>query len=304
MSLVIIGSVAFDTIETPHGRVEKVLGGSATYSSLVASCYCPVKLVGVVGEDFTDGHRAVLESKGINLEGLETIEGGKTFFWEGRYGEDPNDRDTLVLELNVFEQFKPALPESARKAEWVFLGNIDPDIQANVLDQTGKDAYVGCDTMDYWIENKPEELRKLLKRVDILFINDSEAAQLSSEINIIKAGKSILSMGPSAVVIKKGEHGALLMTGDKRFVMPAYPLEEVNDPTGAGDSFAGGFMGYLASVGKMDESSLKKAMMYGTVSASFTCERFSVQALETLSLRKIRERFNELVDMISVDKEL
>lgn len=302
MSIVIVGSVAFDTIETPGGRIERALGGSATYSSLVASFYCPVRLVGVVGEDFTISHRSVLEAKGIDLGGLETVEGGRTFFWEGRYGKDPNDRETLVTELNVFEHFRPVLPDDFRRTGYLFLGNIDPDLQLGVLDQIEGKACVGCDTMNYWIEGKPEALRKLLGRIDILFINDSEAAELSGETNILKAARSILSMGPEVLVIKKGEHGAILQTRDFRFVTPAFPLEEVNDPTGAGDSFAGGFMGSLAQSGDMSESSLKRAMFYGTVSASFTCEDFSVARLEKLSQNEIDRRFNELVDMVVVEK--
>ena len=300
MSLVIVGSVAFDTIETPVERVERVLGGSAVYSSMVASYFSRVQLVGVVGEDFTEPYRAILESKGIGLEGLRTVAGGKTFFWEGRYGKDPNDRETLCLELNVFEQFKPLLPKGARKSDWVFLGNIDPEIQIDLLDQIEGDAHIGCDTMDFWIENKPEKLHELLKRVDTLFINDSEARLLSSELNLVNAGRKILTMGPSAVVIKKGEHGALLISGDMMFLTPAYPLEEVNDPTGAGDSFAGGFMGYLASRGKFDEKNLKKAMMIATVCASFTCEKFSVESLETLSREDIEKRFEMFSEMVSL----
>ncbi|MBN2070359.1 MAG: sugar kinase [Candidatus Krumholzibacteriota bacterium] len=300
MSLVIVGSIAFDTIETPVERVERVLGGSATYSSMVASFFSPVELVGVVGEDFTARYRAVLESKGIGLEGLETIKGGKTFFWEGRYGENPNDRETLILELNVFEQFRPVLPDKARKAGWVFLGNIDPEIQIDLLDQIDGDARVGCDTMDFWIESKPEKLRELLKRVDIVFINDSEARLLSGEINLVKAGKKILLMGPSATVIKKGEHGAMLISEENIFLTPAYPIDEVKDPTGAGDSFAGGFMGYLASRGELDEKSLKKAMMIATVCASFTCEKFSVAALEDLSSEEIERRLQSLQAMVSL----
>ena len=262
MGLVVVGSVAFDSIETPSDRAEMVLGGSAVYSSMIASYFSPVELVGVVGEDFTESHRSILESKGVGIEGLETVAGGKTFFWEGRYGEDPNDRETLALEMNVFEDFRPKLPEGARSPEWVFLGNIDPEIQIDLLDQIDGKAHVGCDTMDFWIQNRPEKLRELLGRVDTLFINDSEARLLSSELNLVNAGRKILTMGPSSVVIKKGEHGALLISGGTMFLTPAFPLEKVVDPTGAGDSFAGGFMGYLASAGKSDQDDLKKGRAY------------------------------------------
>ncbi|MCK4537810.1 MAG: sugar kinase [Candidatus Krumholzibacteria bacterium] len=303
MSIVIVGSVAFDTIETPQERVERAIGGSATYSSMIASLFCPVKLVGVVGEDFRAEHRAVLEAKGIDLEGLETVEGGKTFFWEGRYGADPNERDTLVTELNVFETFKPVLPESWRGSGFLFLGNIDPDLQIDVLDQMKEGTVSGCDTMNFWIEGKPESLRRLLSKVDILFVNDGEARQISGESNLLHAGKAILEMGPSVVVIKKGEHGAMLMTGDMKFITPAFPLESVMDPTGAGDTFAGGFMACLAAAGKVDSESLKRAMVYGTVSASFTCEQFSVERLKNLSSDDIKKRFNELMAMVRVDDE-
>jgi sugar/nucleoside kinase (ribokinase family) len=304
MSIVIVGSVAVDTIETPKGRVERALGGSATYSSIVASCFCPVSLVGVVGEDFSRRHRSVLEARKIDLRGLETIPGGKTFFWHGRYGSDPNERETLVTELNVFEKFTPVLPESYRSTGYLFLGNIDPDLQHSVLDQVGEGACVGCDTMNFWIENKPESLAALLGRIDILFVNDGEAAQLTGETNAIRAARAILAMGPSAVVIKKGEHGAMLMTETFRFVTPAFPLENVFDPTGAGDSFAGGFMGCLAAAGDTGESTLKRAMVFGTVSASFTCEDFSVARLEKLDYGDIRRRFNEFAGMTAVGREI
>ncbi len=303
MSIVIVGSVAVDTIETPRGKVERAPGGSATYSSIIASFFCPVKLVGVVGDDFSGRHRDLLKSRNIDLGGLETVPGGKTFFWRGRYGIDPNERETLVTELNVFERFSPVLPESYRTTGYLFLGNIDPDLQLSVLDQVGHNACAGCDTMNFWIENKPDSLAALLSRIDILFVNDGEARQLTGESNAIKAARSILAMGPGAVVIKKGEHGAMLMTESFRFVTPAYPLEEVVDPTGAGDSFAGGFMGCLAAAGNIGESTLKRAMVYGTVSASFTCEDFSVDRLEKLEFDDIKRRFNELLDMILVSRE-
>ncbi len=303
MKLVVVGSVAFDTIETPRGRVERALGGSAVYSSLAASRFCEPMLVGVVGEDFAPAHRAVLEGSGVDIAGLETVPGGRTFFWEGRYGSDPNDRETITTELNVFEDFSPKLPPHYLPADFLFLGNIDPELQLLVLQQFPGGPVTAVDTMNFWIEGKPGELRRVLERVDIVFINDSEARQLSGEANILAAAASILASGPKVVVIKKGEHGAHLFTEDYQFIVPAFPLEDVLDPTGAGDTFAGGFMGYLASSGGMDPASLKKAMVYGTVSASFTCERFSVEGLVKLSRREITGRYNTLSDMTRFDRE-
>jgi len=303
MSLVIVGSVAFDTIETPRGRVDRAIGGSAVYSSMIAGTFCRPMLVGVVGEDFTDAHRAVLEARGVDIEGLETVPGGKTFFWEGRYGSDPNERDTIVTELNVFESFRPELPGSYLPARFLFLGNIDPVLQLSVLEQFPEKPVTGIDTMNFWIEGKPEELRRVLEKVDLVFINDSEARQLSGESNLLSAASAVLAMGPKVIVIKKGEHGAHLFAEDFQFIAPAFPLEDVVDPTGAGDTFAGGFMGYLASAGDMDHESLKKAMIYGTVSASFTCERFSVERLENLEIDEIRGRYNTLSDITRFDGE-
>lgn len=303
MSIVVVGSVAFDTIETPSGSVERAIGGSATYFSIAASYFTSVKLVAVVGEDFGAEHRVILESRRIDLEGLEVVGGGRTFFWHGRYGEDPNERESLVTELNVFESFRPVLPASYRKSEWLFLGNIDPEIQLEVLDQVDGRPFVGCDTMNFWIAWKPEALRRLLGRVDIVFINDSEARQLSGELNLVKAARAVLDMGPSAVVLKKGEHGAFLFTGEFTFFAPAYPLDDVRDPTGAGDSFAGGFMGYLAGESKHDGHSLRRAMLYGTIAASFTCGSFSVDRLQNLTGQDFSDRLRELVDLVIVGDE-
>ncbi len=300
MSIVVVGSVAFDSIETPRKRVERAIGGSATYFSLAASIFTRVRIVAVVGEDFGNDSRSILLSKDVDLEGLTEVKGGKTFFWEGRYGEDPNERETLVTELNVFEDFRPVLPGGYRRSRWVFLGNIDPEIQLEVLDQIEGKPFVGCDTMNFWIESKPSGLRKVLERVDILFINDSEARLLSGELNLIAAGESIIRLGPKAVVIKKGEHGAFLFAGDFRFFAPAYPLRDVTDPTGAGDSFAGGFMGYLAGVSSSDEPSLKRAMLYGTITASFCCEDYSIGRLMGVSKDDISARFGELVDLVNM----
>ena len=303
MSIVVVGTVAFDSIETPSGRVERAIGGSATYFSLAASYFTPVKLVAVVGEDFGHHQRAILREKNVDLDGLVVVDGGKTFFWEGRYGVDPNDRETLVTELNVFERFRPELPASYRSSAWLFLGNIDPEIQIDVLDQIEGTPYVGCDTMNFWIQRKPNELESVLKRVDILFINDGEARELSGERNLVAAARAVLERGPRAVVIKKGEHGALLFTRDFRFFAPAYPLQEVVDPTGAGDSFAGGFMGYLARASSFDEAHLRRAMFYGTITASYACESFSVERLRNLSEKHISDRFSELIDLVRIDIE-
>ena len=303
MSVVAVGSVAFDSIETPIGKVEKAIGGSAVYFSLAASYFMPVNLVGVVGEDFSDDHRAVLTERNIDLEGLSLVEGGKTFFWQGKYGHDPNDRETIITELNVFEGFKPSLPAAYKSAEWLFLGNIDPEIQLEVIGQVEGRPLVGCDTMNFWIERKPDKLLAVLRQVDVFFINDSEARLLSGKINLVSAARSILEMGPTAVVIKKGEHGAFLFTENFRVFTPAYPLEEVVDPTGAGDSFAGGFVGYLAKAGGLHELNLRRAMYYGTITASFTCESFSVGRLKSLTQEDLGGRFKALVDLVHVQLE-
>jgi sugar/nucleoside kinase (ribokinase family) len=303
MSIVVVGTVAFDSIETPAGRVERAIGGSATYFSLAASYFTRIRLVAVVGEDFGLEHRKILHEKNVDLEGLVAVRGGKTFYWAGRYGEDPNERETLVTELNVFESFRPQLPPSYRSSEWLFLGNIDPEIQMDVLDQVEGSPYVGCDTMNYWIQRKPRELESVLKRVDILFINDGEAREMSGEKNLVSAANAVLARGPRALVIKRGEHGAILFTKDFRFFAPAYPLEEVMDPTGAGDSFAGGFMGYLARSSSLDPAHLRRAMYYGTIMASYACQSFSVEGLRRLSEKHITGRFEELVELVRVEPE-
>ncbi len=303
MSVVIVGSVAFDSIETPERQVEKALGGSAVYASLAASYQSPVRLVGVVGDDFTKKYIDILDRKNIDIGGLEIVNGGKTFFWKGRYGTDPNERETLVTDLNVFENFKPVLPEGWERSKWVFLANIDPELQLDLLDQCENDPFVGCDTMNFWIEGKPKVLAGVLERVNLLFINDSEACQLSGETDLLSAAREILKMGPEIVIVKKGEHGAFLLKKDSLFITPAYPLENLLDPTGAGDSFAGGFFGSLAAAGDLKMKNLRRAMIYGTVLASFTCESFSVENIRGLTLDIIKERFNRMVDLVRVDKE-
>lgn len=290
MSLLVVGSVAFDAIETPFGRVERTVGGAATYFSLAASFFTRVNLVGVVGDDFTVKHEEVFRGRSVDLAGLERAQ-GKTFFWSGKYHENLNDRTTLATDLNVFAEFRPKLPQSFRKSDHIFLANIDPTLQRSVLDQvTGKPKLVALDTMNYWIEGTPDELQKTLKQTQVLMINDSETRQLSNEHNLLRAAKAIFKMGPKTLVIKRGEHGAMMVHGDSVFCVPAYPLDEIHDPTGAGDSFAGGFMGYLASAGKINANSLRLAMVYGSVLGSFAVENFGLERLLKLKRREITNR--------------
>jgi sugar/nucleoside kinase (ribokinase family) len=290
MSLLVVGSVAFDAIETPFGRVERTVGGAATYFSLAASFFTRVNLVGVVGEDFTAEHEGVFRGRSVDLAGLERAQ-GKTFFWSGKYHNNLNDRTTLVTDLNVFAEFRPKLPESFRKSQYIFLANIDPKLQRSVLDQvTGTPRLVALDTMNYWIEGTPDELKKTLRRTQVLMINDSETRQLSDEHNLLRAAKAIFKMGPKTLVIKRGEHGAMMVHGDSVFCVPAYPLDEIHDPTGAGDSFAGGLMGYLASAGKINANSLRLAMVYGSVLGSFAVEKFGLERLLKLKRREITDR--------------
>jgi sugar/nucleoside kinase (ribokinase family) len=290
MSLLVVGSVAFDGIETPHGKVERTLGGAASYFALAASHFTPVRLVAIVGEDFTAKDEHVFRGRRIDLEGLEHAK-GKTFFWAGRYSQNMNERTTLVTELNVFANFNPTLPEAYGDSSAIFLANIDPTLQRSVLKQVrGKPKVVGLDTMNYWIERTPAELRETLKHADILMINDDETRQLSGEHNLLRAAKAVFKMGPRTLVIKRGEHGALMVHKNFLFSVPAYPLEEVHDPTGAGDSFAGGFMGYLAGEGRVNEQTLRRAMVYGSVLGSFTVERFGVERLTKLKRGEITAR--------------
>jgi sugar/nucleoside kinase (ribokinase family) len=298
MSILVVGSVAFDTIETPHsGRADEVLGGSAAYFAVAASYFAPVKLVAVVGEDFPSHERDFLASRNIDLTGL-TIAKGKTFRWTGRYHEDLNIRDTLDLQLNVFSDFSPVLPDGYRDSPFVFLANINPSLQGGVLDQlTRPPKMVACDTISHWIEGARAELVALLKNVDLIVINDEEARLLSGELNIVRAARKILDMGPKTVLIKRGEYGVLSFAPNSIFAVPAYPLEEVFDPTGAGDSFAGGFMGYLAQVNDLSEASLRKAIVYGSVVASFVVEDFSLRRLHTLTRDDIERRYRQFVSL-------
>jgi sugar/nucleoside kinase (ribokinase family) len=292
MSLLAVGSVALDSLETPFGRREDVLGGSASYFSTCASFFTAPRLVAVVGEDFPEEHVRFLASRGIDLAGLSRRP-GRTFRWKGRYEFDLNTAHTLDTQLNVFAEFRPELSEANRDSEYVFLGNIDPDLQRSVLDQVRAPRFVACDTMNFWITSKRESLLRTLKRVDLLFVNDAEARQLAGEHNVVQAARKILGFGPRAVVVKRGEYGALFFSGEEVFAASAYPLPAVFDPTGAGDSFAGGFMGYLARSRREDHATMRRAIVLGSVLASFTVEQFSLDRLRTLAPEEITERYAE-----------
>jgi sugar/nucleoside kinase (ribokinase family) len=300
MPILVVGSVAYDTVDTPFGRAEQVLGGSASFFSVAASFFAPVNLVAVVGDDFGDDQLAAFRGRSIDLEGLERT-GGKTFHWQGKYSLDLNSRDTIRTDLNVFEFFKPKIPPSYRSSEAVFLGNIDPVLQREVLDQVESPKLVACDTMNFWIDGKPQELRELLRDVQVLLINDAEARDLSGEWNLVKAARVIREMGPHTLVVKKGEHGVLMFTDDGSFAAPAYPLENVFDPTGAGDTFAGGFLGYLASAPDPGAAALRRAVIVGSVLASFCCEAFSLDRLLSLTREEIEDRYRLFQDLTRFD---
>ncbi len=298
MSLVIVGSLAFDTIETPKGRRERIIGGSCTYCALAASYFTSPGIVGVVGEDFPDEVIELLKKRKIDIQGLERRP-GKTFYWEGRYGHDPNFRTTLKLEMNVFDNFKPQLPAKYKETDMLFLANIDPDLQEDILSQVKKPKIVAMDTINFWIKNKRPQLVRVMEKVDVFFANDEEVKLLTEEINLIKAGKKVLNMGPSLVVIKKGEHGALVLGENNVFGVLAYPCEDVVDPTGAGDSFAGGFLGYMDRAKQGSISDIRKAAVIGSVMASFTIEDFGIERLKFLSDFEIKERFSAFKKLIS-----
>jgi len=290
MSLLVVGSVAFDAVETPHHKVDRMLGGAATYFAVAASYFTHVNLVGIVGTDFMEKDAAIFRGRRVDTTGLERAD-GKTFFWAGKYSENMNERTTLATELNVFAEFKPKLPEPYQSSKHIFLANIDPTLQRSVLRQVKKrPKVVALDTMNYWIERTPQELRETLRHTDILMINDSETRQLSNEHNLLRAARHIFKMGPKALVIKRGEYGAMLVHQNRAFSVPAFPLEEVHDPTGAGDSFAGGFMGYLATSPKADDAALRRAMVYGSVMGSFTVEKFGLDRLRALKRSEINAR--------------
>ena len=290
MSIVVVGSVAFDTVETPYGKVEDALGGAATYFSVAASYFCPVKVVAVVGDDFDDEHIELLERHGVETSGIERA-AGKTFRWGGEYSLNLNERTTTFTHLNVFETFNPKLPESFRQTPFVFLANIDPELQMSVLEQVEDPELVACDTMNFWIEGKADRLEELLQEVDVLVIKDDEARQLSGSYNLVEAATKIRDMGPSALVIKRGEHGALAFFGEEMFSAPGFPLEKVADPTGAGDSFAGGFFGYLARSEEQGAAALRRAVVAGSVMASFCVEEFSLGGLMDLAEERIAHRY-------------
>lgn len=303
MSLLVVGTVAFDAIETPFGKTEKVTGGSANYiCQSAAHFYRDLNLVSIVGDDFDREELNYLESRGTDLSGLEIKEGKKSFFWAGKYHLDMNTRDTLATDLNVLLEFDPILPGHFRKCEYVILGNVDPNLQIKVIEQLEKrPRLIALDTMNFWMDNTPNELDSVLGMVDLLTINDEEARQLSGEHSLVKAAEKIRSMGPKFLIIKKGENGALLFHGNKVFFAPALPLEDVFDPTGAGDTFAGGFMGYLANTHDLSFENMKRAVIYGSAMASFCVERFGPQRLKEISADDIEARVRVFVDLVDFD---
>ncbi|MCB0637800.1 MAG: bifunctional hydroxymethylpyrimidine kinase/phosphomethylpyrimidine kinase [Lewinella sp.] len=306
MSLLVVGTVAFDNIETPFGRADKVVGGAATYIALSASYYTQhLKIVSVIGDDFPEEDLNDLRRRGVDLEGLQIRRGEKSFFWAGRYHTNMNDRDTLDTQLNVLADFDPVLPPSYREVDYLMLGNLTPAVQQRVLDQlTKRPKLIALDTMNFWMDTALEELKQVLKQVDVLTINDEEARQLSGEHSLVKAARVIHAMGPRYLVIKKGEHGALLFADEQVFFAPALPLAEVFDPTGAGDTFAGGFMGYLASTHDLGFENLKRAVIYGSTMASFCVEKFSTAKLKELSDDAITERMLRFVQLVNFDAKI
>ena len=298
--LLVVGSIALDTVETPFNRVENALGGSTTYITIAAGYFCkPVNVIGVVGEDFEMKHIDLLKSHGGNLKYLEVVKGGKTFRWGGRYHLNFNNRDTLFTELNVFENFNPIIPDELRKSKYIMLGNIDPVLQLHVISQLDNPKFIIVDSMNLWINIRLKELFEVISKADLLIINDSEAQMISGEHNIIYAAEKILNMGCKNLIIKKGEHGALLFNGNEVFSAPALPLKEIADPTGAGDTFAGGLAGYVANSDDISFENLKKGVIYGSVLASFNVQKFSTMGIENLSKEKINERFDEFKKLVS-----
>ena len=298
MGILVVGTVAFDSVKTPEGEASDAIGGSATYFSAAASFYAPVDVIAVVGNDFPLDSLDFLRERQVDISGLE-IKEGRTFRWAGEYAANMNDRRTTDTQLNVLSGFKPVLADRHRAHDHVFLANLDPDVQRAVLTQSGRPGIVACDTMDFWIEGKRESLLSMLSRVDVLIINDGEARQLVDDYNLVRAAERILDLGPRAVVVKRGEHGATLCTGDDWFAVPSYPVSSVVDPTGAGDTFAGGFMGYLARSGDTGIDALKRAMLHGSVMASFNVEDFSVRRLANLDRDEISDRHDRFLEMIT-----
>lgn len=303
MSVLVVGSVALDSVETPFGKADDALGGSGTFFSASASHFTPVQLVGIVGSDYPVDKLKPLAERGVDLAGLEHAP-GKSFRWRGRYRHDLNSAETLETHLGVFSNFMPKIPDQFRNAPFVFLGNIDPRLQIDVLQQVKKPKLVACDTMNFWIESRRPELIELLKQVDIVTLNDGEARQLTEQANLVKAARWIMDMGPKHVVIKKGEHGAFLFSGDSIFFAPAFPLEAVFDPTGAGDSFAGGFIGYLARTGDLSEENMRRAVIYGCAMGSFAVEKFSIDRLLEINRDDINARVKDLRKLVTFEEEL
>jgi sugar/nucleoside kinase (ribokinase family) len=301
MSLLVVGSVALDSVETPFGARENVLGGSATYFAASASLLTKVSVVGVIGDDFPVAQLQFLKDRGVSLDGLEKV-AGKTFRWKGKYGFDLNAAQTLDTQLNVFEHFQPKLSAEQKAAERIFLGNIDPVLQLRVLEQASNAKLVCADTMNYWISSKREKLLELLPRVDVLMVNDGEVRQLAGESNVLKAARAAQKMGATAVVVKRGEYGAILVTGEHTFYAPAYPLADVVDPTGAGDTFAGGFLGLLDRLASSDPAVLRQAVVMGSTIASFTVEQFSLDRLRELDLKQVRKRFDSFRQLTHFDE--
>lgn len=306
MSLLTVGTVAFDDIETPMGKADKIVGGACTYISLAASYFVKnINLVSVIGDDFPQETLDLLKSKGVSLEGLQVKEGEKSFFWAGKYHDDLNSRDTLDTQLNVLADFDPVLPPSYQDSEFVMLGNLTPAVQMRVIEQmNGKPRFIAMDTMNFWMDIALDGLKAVLKKVDCLVVNDEEAKQLSGERSLVKAADKIMAMGPKYLVIKKGEHGALLFYDDNIFFAPALPLAEVFDPTGAGDTFAGGFIGYLAQSGDLTFENMKRAVIFGSAMASFCVEKFGIERLKNLSHMEIKERVSKFVDLVNFDAQL
>ncbi len=303
MSVLVVGSVALDSVETPFGKADEVIGGSATYFSASASHQTPVQLVGVVGNDYPIERLQPLVARGVDLAGLEHAQ-GESFRWRGRYRHDLNSAETLETRLGVFSHFRPKIPAQFRNAEYVFLGNIDPRLQLEVLKQVDKPRLVACDTMNFWIESRRDDLLALLGHVDLITLNDGEARQLTERANLVQAARWIMERGPKTVVIKKGEHGAFMFTASSVFFAPAYPLESVFDPTGAGDSFAGGFIGYLARTGDLSEASMRRAVIHGSAMGSFVVEGFSITRLMEITRADISRRVAEFHELVSFDKSL
>ncbi len=303
MSVLVVGSVALDSVETPFGKADDVLGGSATFFSAAASIFTPVQLVGVVGSDYPVEKLEPLVARGVDLAGLERAD-GPSFRWRGRYSHDLNSAETLETHLGVFSRFSPKIPEQFKTAPFVFLGNIDPRLQLDVLSQVEKPKLVACDTMNFWIQSRRPDIVELLSHVNLVTLNDGEARQLTEKANLVQAAKWIMDHGPEHVIIKKGEHGAFMFNRDSVFFAPAYPLESVFDPTGAGDSFAGGFIGYLARTGDLSETNMRRAMMFGSAMGSFAVEKFSTERLMTLTREDLSSRIGELKRLVAFEEEL